>query len=49
MYQRLADIGRITQADIDAAEAHLVWWREWRDYYATTGGQDEIMKLSETA
>ena len=49
VYQRLADRGKVTQADVDAAEAHLVWFREWRDYYSTTNGHDEIMRESKTA
>lgn len=44
-YQRLADMRKVTQADVDEIEARLVWFREWRNYYATTAGQDEIIEL----
>lgn len=47
-FQRLADIGRVIQDDVDAIEAKLVWFRAWRDYYATTGGRDETDELGRT-
>lgn len=43
-HQRLADMGKLTQVDIDEIEARLMWFREWRDYYATTGGKDAELK-----
>jgi hypothetical protein len=49
-YQRWADLGleRGTQAEVDRVEARLVWVREWQEYYATTGGKDEIDELGRT-
>lgn len=45
-FQRLADKGRMTQVDVNEVEAKLAWFRKWRDYYATTEGQDEIDELA---
>lgn len=42
VFQRLADLGKVDQAEVDRVEANLAWFRAWRDYYATTGGRDEI-------
>ena len=40
VYERLASMGKITQADVDEIEERLQWWRGWRNYFATTGGID---------
>lgn len=50
-FQRWADLGleRGTQAEVDRVEANLAWFRAWRDYYATTGGKDEIEQAEERA
>lgn len=47
VFQRLADLGKVDQADVDEAEARLAWFRVWRDYYATTGGKDVAQELQE--
>ena len=39
-FERLASMGKITQADVDEIEERLQWFRGWRDYFATTGGVD---------
>ncbi len=39
-YERLHSLRKVTQADVDEIVAKLDWWREWRDYFSTTGGVD---------
>lgn len=39
-YERLHSLKKVTQADVDEIAARLEWYREWRDYFATTNGQD---------
>lgn len=39
-FERLASMGKVTQADVDEIEKRLTWWRGWRDYFQTTGGID---------
>ncbi len=50
-FQRLADMGRITQDDIDGIESVLVWFRNVRDEYAqnrrdnlAVGSNDGLVK-----
>ncbi len=40
-HERLFDLGLIDQDHIDYVETRLQGWRDWRDYFATTGGVDE--------
>ena len=49
VFQRLADLGKVDQAEVDRVESQLAWFRAWRDYYATTGGKDEIENAEERA
>jgi hypothetical protein len=42
VFQRLADAGKVDQAEIDRVEMKLQWYRENRDYYARYGTFDGI-------
>jgi hypothetical protein len=42
-YERLHTMGKITQSDVDEIETRLQWFRDWRDYFVTTGGVDETV------
>jgi hypothetical protein len=43
-YETLYALELVTQADIWAIEERLQWFRDWRDYFATTGGVDETAR-----
>lgn len=42
-YEVLHGLGIVGQGDIDAIEARLVWFREWREYFKTTKGVDHTL------
>ena len=42
-YETLYAMELVIQDDIWAIEERLQWFRDWRDYFATTGGVDETV------
>ncbi len=42
-FENLHDMGKMSQSEVDRIAERLQWYREWRDYFATTGGVDETL------